>query len=277
MPNEPLVILHIALTNTISSNIASLIKIPTTSDAKINEEVSNEQKTNAIFYSINSCQKGLKEVELGNSLIKSCVKLLLQELPNLRHFHTLSPIPKFKEWIDLQFATAAQSTNNAFFKIDQALTENEFKRLSELFQANGGNFKLAEKLHSYLNSSGFKTSITRTQSELSEQAYDGELQQIVSNFLLRSCAFYLYNVKKNGFAFNAVCNFHIKNGAQIYRINYGADLSDKGLRSSYGMMVNYGYYLNDLDTNCICYLTDKSIRISDLVSPLLSDFKSKRV
>lgn len=63
MPFEPLVILHIALTTEVSSNVQSLLK----SSTQLNEKpiISNADYTNAIFYSINSCQKGLQQVDLG--------------------------------------------------------------------------------------------------------------------------------------------------------------------------------------------------------------------
>ena len=85
----------------------------------------------------------------------------------------------------------------------------------------------------------------------------------------KACAYYLYNEKKNGFAFNSVANFHLRNGAQFYRVNFAADLSDNGIKSSYGLMVNYGYYLNDLDVNCVTYLTEKKIQVSALFKELI--------
>jgi malonyl-CoA decarboxylase len=70
-----------------------------------------------------------------------------------------------------------------------------------------------------------------------------------------------------------VANFHLKNGAQIYRINFKGNLSENGWRTSYGMMVNYGYYLDRVDFNCINYLINKQIVVSDLVRNDLSLFK----
>lgn len=102
---------------------------------------------------------------------------------------------------------------------------------------------------------------------------EDKLNLIFANFLRRSCAFYLYYEKKNGYAFNSVCNFHIKNGAQIYRINFGGNDSEKGWSASYGLMVNYGYYLEDLDLNCVNYLTEKKIKVSNYVEKLLVNFK----
>ena len=44
-----------------------------------------------------------------------------------------------------------------------------------------------------------------------------------------------------------VLTFHLGNGARVERINWAADLSERGLRQSCGMMVNYLYDLKRLD------------------------------
>ena len=53
----------------------------------------------AVFYSITSCQAGLKGISFGNFLIKQVAQDLHEELPNLRQFATLSPIPGFRRWL----------------------------------------------------------------------------------------------------------------------------------------------------------------------------------
>ena len=58
----------------------------------------------AIFYSINNCQRGLDGISFGNFLIKRVVELLGQELPNLKTFATLSPIPGFCRWLQERLA-----------------------------------------------------------------------------------------------------------------------------------------------------------------------------
>ncbi|XP_047678616.1 malonyl-CoA decarboxylase, mitochondrial isoform X4 [Tachysurus fulvidraco] len=72
MPGEPLVVLHVALTQDISDNIQSIVREFTTLDAV--EEV--DKINAAIFYSISSTQAGLQGVELGNYLIKRVVREL---------------------------------------------------------------------------------------------------------------------------------------------------------------------------------------------------------
>ena len=53
----------------------------------------------AAFYSISNCQPGLKGVSLGNFLIKRVADELKRELPQLKTFCTLSPIPGFARWV----------------------------------------------------------------------------------------------------------------------------------------------------------------------------------
>ena len=61
----------------------------------------------AIFYSISNAQKGLSGISFGNFLIKSVVKKLQQEFPQLKQFATLSPIPGFCRWLDSMDAVKA--------------------------------------------------------------------------------------------------------------------------------------------------------------------------
>ena len=52
----------------------------------------------ATFYSISNCQEGLSRVTLGNFLIKRVVYEIQEELPHIKNFGTLSPIPGFASW-----------------------------------------------------------------------------------------------------------------------------------------------------------------------------------
>ena len=47
----------------------------------------------AVFYSISNCQRGLVGISFGNFLIKQVVHELAAEMPGIRTFATLSPIP----------------------------------------------------------------------------------------------------------------------------------------------------------------------------------------
>lgn len=103
MPYEPLIFVEVALTNEISSNVTDLLK----------EEVNHEpdsRYTTAIFYSINNCLTGLRGVSFGNLLIKQVVEKLEREMPTMKTYSTLSPLPRFTAWLktaidDLEFVS----------------------------------------------------------------------------------------------------------------------------------------------------------------------------
>ncbi|GAM18701.1 hypothetical protein SAMD00019534_018760, partial [Acytostelium subglobosum LB1] len=60
--------------------------------------------------------------------------------------------------------------------------------------------------------------------------------------LLSSCLRYIMTEKKrNNKAMDPVCNFHLKNGASVYRLNWRGDMSEHRLNESYGIMINYLY------------------------------------
>lgn len=94
LPNEPLIFVEVALVKGLSDSIRPIIDTDRPVD---NPKLADT----AIFYSINNCQTGLRGVSFGNFLIKQVVQKLAQELPNLKNFATLSPIPGFSNWFDL--------------------------------------------------------------------------------------------------------------------------------------------------------------------------------
>jgi len=58
----------------------------------------------AVFYSITSTQPGLRGISFGNFLIKQVAEDLHAELPNLKLFATLSPIPGLRAWARAKLA-----------------------------------------------------------------------------------------------------------------------------------------------------------------------------
>lgn len=65
--------------------------------------------------------------------------------------------------------------------------------------------------------------------------------------LLGWAARYLGVELQGGKPLDPVARFHLGNGALVDRLNWAADPSAKGLRQSYGLMVNYLYDLKRLD------------------------------
>jgi malonyl-CoA decarboxylase len=95
MPDEPLIFVEVALTTEMSADMATLLdqRAPVTDPALA---------TNAIFYSISNCQRGLDGISFGNALIKRVVQELAREFRHLRTFVTLSPMPRFRDWLETQ-------------------------------------------------------------------------------------------------------------------------------------------------------------------------------
>ncbi|HSW05961.1 malonyl-CoA decarboxylase domain-containing protein [Aquabacterium sp.] len=92
LPDEPLIFVEVALVPEMAAAIAPLID-------KKSQPLPPEDFQVAVFYSISNCQPGLRGVSLGNFLIKRVAEQLKRELPQLKTFCTLSPIPGFMDWL----------------------------------------------------------------------------------------------------------------------------------------------------------------------------------
>ncbi|XP_036440552.1 malonyl-CoA decarboxylase, mitochondrial [Colossoma macropomum] len=248
MPGEPLVVLHVALTQDISDNIQSIVREFATLDAI--EEV---QKINtAIFYSISSTQAGLQGVELGNYLIKRVVRELQSEFPHMAQFSSLSPIPGFAAWLQGFLGQYRKEGRAA-----ELLSEQEWREMEGVTGAAHGAAAL-ETLRALLGSG--------------EWLRSERLVSTLEPVLMRLCAWYLYGEKRRGYALNPVANFHLQNGAVLWRLNWLADTSPRGIANSCGIMVNYRYFLQETGPNSATYLQNKVIMASEQVLSLVSQF-----
>lgn len=90
--DEPLIFVQVALTREIPASIQALL-------AEDRAVLPAEQATTAVFYSISNCQLGLRGISFGSFLIKQVVEELSRDLPALRTFVTLSPMPGFATWL----------------------------------------------------------------------------------------------------------------------------------------------------------------------------------
>jgi len=92
LPEEPLIFIEVALTRSLADEIAPLLDTA----APVDEP---ELATHAMFYSITNCQQGLRGISFGNFLIKQVAEDLRAQLPRLKTFSTLSPVPGFAAWV----------------------------------------------------------------------------------------------------------------------------------------------------------------------------------
>lgn len=209
MPSEPLIFVEVALVDHISDGITPLLD-----EAAAVGDIS--RATTAIFYSISSTQAGLRGVSFGDSLIKHVVDTLSEEFPKLKVFATLSPIPGFRGWLGKHAGELLDGLDD--------------KRRAELARAMGIEKPAApDLLHA------------------ADEALAMEPKSPVRQLLLRAAARYLGRELPDGQPADPVARFHLGNGARVERLNWAGDPSAKGLKQSFGLMVNYLYDLKRLD------------------------------
>ncbi|XP_053742501.1 malonyl-CoA decarboxylase, mitochondrial [Synchiropus splendidus] len=249
MPGEPLVVLHVALTEDISDNIQSIVR----EFAAVDQEEDINKINAAIFYSISSTQAGLQGVELGNYLIKKVVRELQSEFPHMERFSSLSPIPGFSSWLQGLLTQYRKEGCGS-----DLLSEQEWREVEQAIDPAPGA-SVMDSLRKVVGSSEWMRS--------------EHLSNVLEPVLMRLCAWYLYGEKRRGYALNPVANFHLQNGATMWRINWLADVSPRGAANSCGIMVNYRYFLNETSTNSALYLQNKVINASEQVLGLVSQFQ----
>ncbi len=117
LEDEPIIFVQVALTNGLGKSIQEIMKPHSEGEKKYDT---------ATFYSISNCQEGLARVTLGNFLIKRVVYEIQEELPNIKNFGTLSPIPGFRNWF-------LESDDK---KIENILGKNNKEKVSFLRSSN---------------------------------------------------------------------------------------------------------------------------------------------
>ena len=88
--------------------------------------------------------------------------------------------------------------------------------------------------------------------------------------VMRAAAWYFLNAKtRNGAPIDSVARFHLGNGARLERLDFLADTSERGLRQSHGLMVNYLYDLEDIERNHEAYAQQRSLVAAGAVTRLV--------
>ena len=240
MPDVPLIFVEIALVDGLTDNIHELLD-PTRSPRPA------DTTDTAIFYSISNCQSGLAGVSFGNFLIKRVVSDLSKDLPNLKTFSTLSPIPGFRRWLERHLEEAGD---------DLALSDP----LRAALTGHGDRVNPATALREVVASPERLIEMENT-----------ALAQALAPIVKRLCAHYLLTARHGHRAQDRVAHFHLSNGARIERLNWMGDYTPQGLAASLGMMVNYRYVLNDVDKHHEEYVSTGNIRATSQVQRMLKD------
>ena len=95
-----------------------------------------------------------------------------------------------------------------------------------------------------------------------------EVPEALQRTLLRLCAHYLLRAKHGDEPLDAVARFHLGNGAALERINWMGDISETGMARSAGLMVNYVYWLDELEKNHERYFREHAIAASSAVEKM---------
>ena len=205
MPDVPLIFVEVAFATQMADNVQEVL------DTNAPPQDLDKARW-AIFYSISNTQPGLRGISFGNFLLKRVIERLVEELPKLRFFATLSPIPGLVDWLSRLSAA----------EVEGIVREKGRTRAG----APDG---------------------ARWVARLSKAA-TGKPSEVVQRAGMKLVTHYLLTMKNNQ-PVDPVARFHLGNGARIERLNWAADTSAKGLGQSCGMMVNYLYNLDDLDAN----------------------------
>jgi len=86
-----------------------------------------------------------------------------------------------------------------------------------------------------------------------------ENEKLIKDLVLH----YLINEKIGKKPANGVANFHLNNGAIIFDVVVNGDLSQKGLKDSFGLMVNYFYDNDKILQNHLNFVKNGKISISE--------------
>jgi malonyl-CoA decarboxylase len=209
LPGEPLIFVEVALVDSIADSILPLLD-------ELAAATDISKASTAIFYSISNTQSGLRGVSFGDSLIKQVAETLSAEFPKLKTFSTLSPIPGFRPWLTQNIdRVLAMTSEKALVELGRILQTQPVPAVSLL--------KALDNVHEFDSRSALR------------------------HWLFQCAAHYLGREMLDGKPLDGVARFHLGNGARIERLNWLGDPSAKGLKQSFGLMVNYLYDLKRLD------------------------------
>jgi len=233
MPNEPLIFVEIALVKGVPASVQLLLD----QKAPVHDP---QAADTAIFYSISNTQRGLRGISFGNLLLKRVIDDLRRDLPQLKVFATLSPLPGFRKWLD-------QAAGDATL-----LASADAARLARALGTDAREAPLAAALAR----PGWTS--------------DAKLAETLREPMEKLCARYLLKEKSGGQPLDPVANFHLNNGARVHGLFWLADPSARGMRQSYGMMVSYRYDPDEVDKNHERFLNNGQIAASSRVLRLAS-------
>ena len=87
---------------------------------------------------------------------------------------------------------------------------------------------------------------------------------------MRLCATYLTRRASPGNRIEPVARFHLGNGARLEQINWLGNTAPRGIQESFGIMVNYLYDIETIESNHEAFVNDGTVMRSADVDALLA-------
>ncbi len=218
--DDPLIFVEVALMKEMPATIGAVLE-----EARKDMPPAAEPTT-AVFYSISNCQDGLKGISFGHFLLKQVIEELVREIPRLKAFVTLSPMPHFARWLDRATADDREGI----------ITPEDREALAALRDLRW---------------------------------HEQPSEQVKSRLMALAAHYFLVAKSADGRPIDPVARFHLGNGAQLDRINWLADTSERALREAHGLMVNYRYVLGEIERNHEAYANEGTVAASKAVRALL--------
>ena len=136
-----------------------------------------------------------------------------------------------------------------------------------------GNFLIKQVVEDLTSEFGnLKTFVTLSPIPLFQSWLENEgvkIKMKENNNLSKLAAFYLLNGKRDdGLPFDPVARFHLGNGAQVHAVHENADISEKGINQSQGLMVNYLYDPSMIGINHEKFVSENIIPASNEIISL---------
>jgi malonyl-CoA decarboxylase len=198
----------------------------------------------------------LNNLSVSNSF---CIYLFIHqrlrsEFPSLDTFVTLSPLSNFRHWLEDKIH---QNENHGKFYDGSLLSDDD---LQQLQQQSGGVLGTTNNdddddddpwtaLRTVLENYHLENEKNQHSSSNHREEEDSSQHNSIRPILMKFASRYLVLEKHRGKPLDGVARFHVGNGAEVHRVNFGADPSRKGMQNSFGMMVNYRYDTEQVEAN----------------------------
>jgi len=201
-------------------------------------------------------------------------------------FHPLMPNEPLI-FVEVALNNNMPKTIDEIIKIDRNITHNQEINTAVFYSISNcqeglsgisfGNFLIKNVAHKLKQENeGLGKFVTLSPAPgftrwLKKKSIDKNMDE---DILLKQALIYLTDSDRDDELPNdPVAKFHLGNGAILERINLNADLSEKGINQSKGVMVNYLYNLDALEENHELFFKTKKVQQSDAIKSLRKKFQ----